>query len=38
MLRRFTPKATTAPEVTVILPSLAAYDRLIVMAGAETAP
>jgi len=38
MLRRFTPKATAAPEVTVILPSLSAYDRLIAMPGAETAP
>ena len=35
MLRRFTPKATAAPEVLVILPPLAAYDRLIAMAGAE---
>jgi hypothetical protein len=31
--RRFTPTTTAAPEVTVILPPLAAYDRLI--AGAE---
>ena len=37
MLRRFTPKATAAPEVLVILPPLAAYDRLIAMAGAELA-
>ena len=35
MLRRFTPVATAAPEVLVILPPLAAYDRLIAMAGAE---
>jgi hypothetical protein len=35
MLRRFTPKATAAPEVLVVLPPLAAYDRLIAMAGAE---
>jgi hypothetical protein len=32
---RFTPAATAAPEVLVILPSLAAYDRLITLAGAE---
>jgi hypothetical protein len=32
---RFTPVATAAPEVLVILPSLAAYDRLITLAGAE---
>jgi hypothetical protein len=32
---RFTPVATAAPEVSVILPSLAAYDRLITLAGAE---
>jgi hypothetical protein len=38
MLRRFTPKAAAAPEVSVILPPLAAYDRLIAMAGAEMAP
>ena len=38
MLRRFTPKATAAPEVSVILPPLAVYDRLIAMAGAEMAP
>jgi hypothetical protein len=37
MLRRFTPKATAAPEVLVVLPPLAAYDRLIAMAGAELA-
>jgi hypothetical protein len=35
MLRRFTPMATAAPEVSVILPSLAAYDRLITRASAE---
>jgi hypothetical protein len=35
MLRRFTPKAAAAPVVLVILPPLAAYDRLIAMAGAE---
>jgi hypothetical protein len=35
MLRRFTPAATAAPEVSVILPSLAAYDRLIALAGTE---
>ncbi len=34
---RFTPVATAAPEVSVILPSLAAYDRLIMLAGAEVA-
>ncbi len=40
--RRFTPTTTAAPEVTVILPPLAAYDRLIagsgVEMGAESAP
>jgi hypothetical protein len=34
---RFTPAATAAPEVSVILPPLAAYDRLITLAGAEVA-
>ena len=38
MLPRFTPKATAAPEILVILPPLAAYDRLIAMAGAELVP
>ena len=38
MLPRFTPKATAAPEVLVILPPLAAYDRLIALAGAELVP
>lgn len=34
LLRRcFTPATTVAPQVTVILPPLAAYDRLIVIAG-----
>ncbi|HVB69851.1 MAG TPA: IS21 family transposase [Acetobacteraceae bacterium] len=34
LLRRcFTPATTVAPQVTVILPPLAAYDRLIVVAG-----
>jgi hypothetical protein len=37
MLRRFTPAAAVAPEVLVILPSLAAYDRLITLAGTEVA-
>ena len=32
---RFTPTATAAPEISVILPSLASYDRLIMLAGAE---
>jgi hypothetical protein len=40
--RRFTPTTTAAPEVTVILPPLAAYDRLIagteMEMGAEFAP
>ncbi|MDQ2765048.1 MAG: IS21 family transposase [Pseudomonadota bacterium] len=40
--RRFTPATTAAPEVTVILPPLAAYDRLIAIAsmeiGVEVAP
>ena len=40
--RRFTPTTTAAPEVTVILPPLAAYDRLIagagMQSGAEFAP
>ena len=33
MLRRFTPVAAAAPEVLVILPSLASFDRLIALAG-----
>ena len=37
MRHRFTPVATAAPEVSVILPSLAAYDRLIMLTGAEVA-
>jgi hypothetical protein len=40
--RRFTPTTTAAPEVIVIPPPLAAYDRLIAGAememGAEFAP
>ena len=40
--RHFTPATTAAPEVTVILPPLAAYDRLIGVArmerGGECAP
>jgi hypothetical protein len=35
--RRFTPKAKAAPEALVILLFLAAYDRLIAMAGVELA-
>ncbi len=35
MLQRFTPAAATAPDVSVILPSLASYDRLIIPAGIE---
>jgi len=35
MLRRFTPAVVVAPEVSVILPSLASYDRLIVPASVE---
>jgi Mu transposase-like protein len=37
MLRRFTPATTMAPEVCVILPSLATYDRLIVLASSGVA-
>jgi hypothetical protein len=37
MLRRFTPMAAAAPEVLVILPPLASFDRLIAMAGASLA-
>jgi hypothetical protein len=37
MLRRFTPVAATAPEVLVILPPLASFDRLIALAGASPA-
>ena len=33
--RRFTPATTAAPEVTVILPPLAAYDQLIAVAGMQ---
>ena len=35
MRRRFTPEVAAAPEVLVILPPLAAYDRLIAMQAAE---
>jgi len=35
MLRRFTPVAAAAPEVLVILPPLAAFDRLIALAANE---
>jgi hypothetical protein len=34
--RRFTPATTAAPEVANILPPLAAYDRLIAIAGMQT--
>jgi hypothetical protein len=37
MLRRFTPVAAAAPEVLVILPPLASFDRLIALAGASPA-
>ena len=37
MLRRFTPVAAAAPEVLVILPPLASFDRLIALAGASLA-
>ena len=33
MIRRFTPVAAAAPEVLVILPSLASFDRLIALAA-----
>jgi hypothetical protein len=35
MLRRFTPVAAAAPEVLVILPPLAIFDRLIALAANE---
>ncbi len=35
MLQRFTPATATAPDVSVILPSLASYDRLIISTGME---
>jgi hypothetical protein len=35
MMRRFTPVAAAAPEVLVILPSLAIFDRLIALAATE---
>jgi hypothetical protein len=35
MLRRFTPVAAAAPEVLVILPPLATFDRLIALAANE---
>ena len=35
MLRRFTPVAAAAPEVLVILPPLATFDRLIALATSE---
>jgi hypothetical protein len=37
MLRRFTPVAAAAPEVLVILPPLASFDRLIALAASEVA-
>jgi hypothetical protein len=37
MPRRFTPVAAAAPEVLVILPPLASFDRLIALAGASLA-
>jgi hypothetical protein len=37
MLRRFTPVVAAAPEVLVILPPLASFDRLIALAGASAA-
>jgi hypothetical protein len=37
MLRRFTPVVAAAPEVRVILPSLASFDRLIALAAAPLA-
>jgi hypothetical protein len=40
MMRRFTPPAGTAPVVSVIIPPIASYDRLLASAGlaAEMAP
>jgi hypothetical protein len=35
MLRRFTPVTAAAPEIPVILPSLASFDQLIALAGAS---
>jgi hypothetical protein len=37
MIRRFTPVAAAAPEVLVILPPLASFNRLIALAGASLA-
>jgi Mu transposase, C-terminal domain len=37
MLRRFTPAVAAVPEVLVILPPLASFDRLIALAGASSA-
>ena len=33
MMRRFTPAAAAAPEVLVILPPLASFNRLIALAA-----
>lgn len=38
MMRRFTPSTPAVPDVSVILPSLASYDRLIMPAGLEMRP
>ena len=35
MMRRFTPVTAAAPEVLVILPPLASFDRLITLAAGE---
>ena len=35
MMRRFTPVTAAAPEVLVILPPLANFDRLIALAASE---
>jgi len=37
MLRRFTPVTAAVPEIPVILPSLASFDRLIALAGVSRA-
>ncbi len=38
MMRTFTPATATVPDVSVILPSLASYDRLIVSTTLEIRP
>ena len=33
MMQRFTPAASTAPTVSIVIPALASYDSLLTQAG-----